>query len=115
MHACKMYAYEVHTYEVYTRDFDLSLTAPMSCCTGRHTTVLGGMRWCVMVPPNCSRRSGRGCSILGRRGMGYGTRPHDWKLDELESMKTLCLAVSLVYVTQPIVADQHECQTGVPY
>jgi hypothetical protein len=21
--------------------------------------------------------------------MGYGTRPHDWKLDELESMKTL--------------------------
>jgi hypothetical protein len=45
-----MYAYEVYTYEVYTRDFDLSLTAPMSCRTGRHTTVLGGMRWCVMVP-----------------------------------------------------------------
>jgi hypothetical protein len=50
MHACKMYAYEVYTYEVYTRDFDLSLTAPMSYRTGRHTTVLGGMRWCVMVP-----------------------------------------------------------------
>jgi hypothetical protein len=42
-----------------------------------------------------------------RQGMGYGTRPHDWELDELESMKTLYLAVSLVYVTQPIVADQH--------
>jgi hypothetical protein len=35
-------------------NFDLSLTAPMSCRTSRHTTVLGGMRWCVMVPPNDS-------------------------------------------------------------
>jgi hypothetical protein len=35
-----MYAYEVHTCEVYTRDFDLS---PMSCRTGRRTTVLSGM------------------------------------------------------------------------
>jgi hypothetical protein len=49
-----MYAYEVHTYEVYIRDFDLSLTAPMSCHTGRHTTVLGGIRWCFIVPSNGS-------------------------------------------------------------
>lgn len=35
-----MYAYEVHTYEAYTRDFDLS---PMSCSTGRRTTVLSGV------------------------------------------------------------------------
>jgi hypothetical protein len=44
----------MYAYEVYTRDFVLSLTAPMSCRTGRHTTVLGGMRWCVMVPLNGS-------------------------------------------------------------
>jgi hypothetical protein len=48
--------------------------------------------------------------------MGYGTRPYDWKIDELESMK-LSLSVSLspclLYVTQPIVADPHECQAGV--
>jgi hypothetical protein len=25
--------------------------------------------------------------------MGYGTRPRDWKLDELESMKILSLCV----------------------
>jgi len=53
-----MYAYEVYTHEVYTRNFDLSLTAPMSCRTGRHTTVLGGMRWCAMVPLNGSARAG---------------------------------------------------------
>ena len=54
-------------------------------------------------------------------GLGCGTRPRDWKTDELESMKSLslrvCLSVcvgipSLLYVTQPIVADQHECQAG---
>jgi hypothetical protein len=38
------------------------------------------------------RRSGRGCCTLGGRGMGYGTRPHDWKTDELESMETLSAA-----------------------
>jgi hypothetical protein len=51
--------------------------------------------------------------------MGYGTQPHDWELDELESMKGLlivCLSVphairvTPCYVVQPIVADQHECQ-----
>jgi len=49
--------------------------------------------------------------------MGYGTRSHDRKLGELESMKTLsrCPSTSLLYVTQPIVADQHECQAGVPH
>ena len=52
--------------------------------------------------------------------MGYGTRPHDWKTDELESMKTLSVSLSawvslVLYVTQPIVADQHECQAGVPH
>jgi len=49
--------------------------------------------------------------------MGYGTRPHDRKLDELESMKTLFRrpTTSLFYVTQTIVADQHECQAGVPH
>lgn len=26
-------------------------------CPSRHTTVLGGMRWCVRVPPNGSPRS----------------------------------------------------------
>jgi hypothetical protein len=31
-----------------------------------------------------------GCCTLERQGMGYGTRPHDWELYELESMKTLC-------------------------
>jgi hypothetical protein len=51
MDACKMYAYGVYTYEVYTRNFDLSLTAPISCCTGRQVTVLGDMRWCVIMPP----------------------------------------------------------------
>jgi hypothetical protein len=35
------------------------------------------------------RRSGRGCCTLEGQGMGYGTRPHDWKLDELGSMRTL--------------------------
>jgi len=51
--------------------------------------------------------------------MGYGTRPHDWKLDELESMKTLSHcpsgSTSFLYMTQPIVADRHECQAGVPH
>jgi len=51
MDACKMYAYGVYTYEVYTRNSDLSLTAPMSCYTGQHTTVLSDMRWCVIMPP----------------------------------------------------------------
>jgi hypothetical protein len=41
------------------------------------------------------RRSGRGGCTLESQGMGYGTQPHDWKLDELESMKTLCLIVSV--------------------
>jgi hypothetical protein len=27
--------------------------------------------------------------------MGYGTRPHDWKTDELESMRTLSLSYCL--------------------
>jgi len=42
--------------------------------------------------------------------MGYGTRPHDCKTDELESMKTLSLShclrgyFSLLYVTKLIVA-----------
>ena len=44
--------------------------------------------------------------------MGYVTQPRDWKTDELESMKTLshCLrgSPSLLYVTQPVIADQHE-------
>jgi hypothetical protein len=45
--------------------------------------------------------------------MGFGTQPHDWKLDEFESMKNSpphCLSAcpSLLYVTQPIAADQHE-------
>jgi hypothetical protein len=52
--------------------------------------------------------------------MGYGTLLHDWKTDELESMKALSVSLSrgcpaLFYVTQPIVADQHECQAGVPH
>jgi hypothetical protein len=34
--------------------------------------------------------------------MGYGTQPHDWKIDELESMKlSLCLAVSLLAICDP--------------
>jgi hypothetical protein len=37
-----------------SENFDLSVTTPMSSCTGWHATVLGGMRWCVMVPPNVS-------------------------------------------------------------
>jgi hypothetical protein len=41
------------------------------------------------------RRPGRGCCTLERQGMGYGTQPPDWKLDELESMKPLCLIVSV--------------------
>jgi hypothetical protein len=57
MYACKMYAYEVYTYEVYTRDFDFRkiLIYPLylAVLVG-HITVLGGMRWCVMVPPNGS-------------------------------------------------------------
>jgi hypothetical protein len=40
--------------------------------------------------------------------MGCGFGRMTGGLDELESMKTLCLAVSLVYVTQPIVADQQQ-------
>jgi hypothetical protein len=64
MYVCKIHAYGVHTYEVYTHDFDLSLTAPMSAapvgislcwvhagfgfrkfliCPSRHTIVLSGM------------------------------------------------------------------------
>jgi hypothetical protein len=39
---------------------------------------------------------------------GYGTRPYDWELDELESMKTLSLGK--LPVIQPIAADHHECQ-----
>ena len=44
--------------------------------------------------------------------MGYGTGLHDWNTDELEPMKlslSHCLSgyPSLLYVTQPIVADQH--------
>jgi hypothetical protein len=35
------------------------------------------------------RRSGQGCCTLEGQGMGYGNRPHDWKLSELESMETL--------------------------
>jgi hypothetical protein len=39
--------------------------------TGRHTTVLGGMRWCVMVPPNGSgkhaqTRKARICALRNR-------------------------------------------------
>jgi hypothetical protein len=45
--------------------------------------------------------------------MGYGTRPHEWKTDELESMETHSLTMStcvscLFCMTQPIVAGQHE-------
>ena len=35
--------------------------------------------------------------------MDYGTRLHDWELDEVELMEALCLSV---YMNQPIVADQ---------
>jgi hypothetical protein len=51
--------------------------------------------------------------------MGYGTRPHDWKTYELESMKRLSVCPRLLVrvpipprsnVPHPIVADQHECQ-----
>jgi hypothetical protein len=46
--------------------------------------------------------------------MGYGARPHDWELDELESMNSVSLSL-LVYVTQPIVADQpRRAPTTVP-
>jgi hypothetical protein len=53
--------------------------------------------------------------------MGYETRPHDWKTDESGSMKTLSLSCclcgcpSLLYVTLSIVADQLECQAGMPH
>jgi hypothetical protein len=55
--------------------------------------------------------------------MGYGTRPHDWKLDELESMKTLslCLCVGIrqrvipCCVVQPVVVDYHACLAGMPH
>jgi hypothetical protein len=66
------------------------------------------------------RRPGRGCCTLGRREMGYGTRPHDWKTHELEPMKNsvsprLRACPSSLYVPQPIVAGQHECQAGMPH
>ena len=56
-----------------------------------------------------------GCCTLGRRGMGYRTRPHEWKTYELEFMKN-CPSLShspraypsFVYVPRPIVADQRE-------
>jgi hypothetical protein len=41
---------------MWTCDFLTVLPAPMLSrqAAGRHTTVLGDMRWCVMVPPNGS-------------------------------------------------------------
>ena len=45
--------------------------------------------------------------------MSNGTRPHDLKPDVLESMRTLSLShcsrgcPSLLYVTQPAIADRH--------
>jgi hypothetical protein len=41
---------------MWTCDFLRVLPAPIlgRKVTGRHTTVLGGMRWCVMVPLNDS-------------------------------------------------------------
>jgi hypothetical protein len=45
--------------------------------------------------------------------MGYGTRPHDWKTDELESMKpslclTVCVGIPLFYVTQPRIRTNYQ-------
>ena len=73
------------------------------------------------------RRASRACLIgnavrqrmlcAKKTRSGYGTRSHDWELDELESMKTLSLSVYLrltlqqvtcCYIVQPIVADHHE-------
>ena len=45
-----------------------------------------------------------GCCTLERQGMGHGTRPHDWKLDESDSMKLSLsrypnVSTSLLYFT----------------
>jgi hypothetical protein len=53
-----------------------------------------------------------------RQGMGYGTRPHDWKLDELEYVKFfLCLAVC-VHLTCSCTTPNPSSptrQAGVPH
>src|SRR5271163_3364274 len=53
--------------------------------------------WQIYIHPTSQGKlavvAGQECFTLGRRGMGYGTRPHDWGTHELESMKN-CLSPS---------------------
>src|SRR5271163_933876 len=69
------------------------------CPTVVRCTSAAGHMVLVFMTHLTDRWSGRGCCTLERQGMGYGTRPHDWELNEFESMKTLCLAVPFVYVS----------------
>jgi hypothetical protein len=49
------------------------------------------------------RLSGRRCCTLEGQRMSYGTRPHDWKLGELEYMKSLSLSGVLVSRKFPVI------------
>ena len=64
----------------------------------------GGLWWKVR----------QGCCTLEGQGMGHGTQSNDWKLGKLESMElSLCSLGCSSRVIQSVVANHHECQTGL--